>query len=230
MMAIFSDIHSNLAALEAVLADADAHGCSRILSLGDIVGYLADPGPCIDLLRERNALNIMGNHDSYIVDGTVCPRSKAVARIIEYQRTTLSFEQVEWLSRSQRVIQDGGTCFLHGGPSDPTDQYLYSISRETIPTGIERLFSGHTHVQTLVRFKDGATYCNPGSVGQPRDGDPRAAYALFDGVDITLRRIGYEIDRTANAMKNAGFDAYFYDNLYSGAQIGGRIDRIKIQS
>jgi predicted phosphodiesterase len=230
MMAILADIHSNLPALEAVLADADAHGCARIISLGDVVGYLAEPEACIDLLRARGALNIMGNHDSYIVDGVVCPRSRAVTRIINFQRTILSGEHVSWLSQSPVITQEYDTLFLHGGPIDPTDQYLYSVSRSTLPEGVKQLFSGHTHVQALLRFNDGTTFCNPGSVGQPRDGDPRAAYALYDGDNITLRRIPYDIDRTAAAMKKAGFEPFFYENLYAGTQIGGRIDRIKKQT
>lgn len=230
MIAILSDVHANRAALEAVLEDADAHGCTRIISLGDVVGYLAEPGPCIDLLRARGALNIMGNHDSYLAAGASCPRSKVVTMIIERQRSMVNAEQAAWLARSPREVHEDRNHFVHGGPVDPTDQYLYAVSPSTLPPGVTRLFSGHTHVQTLARFEDGRTYCNPGSVGQPRDGDPRAAYALLDGDAIVLRRVEYDIERTVTAMKNAGFEPHLYENLRIGAQIGGRIDRVKIQA
>ena len=95
------------------------------------------------------------------------------------------------------------------------------------PARCDCLFSGHTHVQALVDFGE-KKYCNPGSVGQPRDGDPRTAYAIVDGVDIFLYRVSYDIDQTVFAMKQAGYDAFYYSNLYIGAQIGGRIDRIKV--
>jgi predicted phosphodiesterase len=228
MIAILSDIHSNVAALEAVLADADALGCSRIISLGDVVGYLAEPGRCIDLLWERSAVNIMGNHDGYLVDGTNCARSPTVSMITDYQRTIVTPRQLSWLAGSMDSVRDGDSLFVHGGPNDHRDQYLYKVAPSMLPPGVAKMFSGHTHVQVLARFAGAHAYCNPGSVGQPRDGDPRAAYATFDGDSVALRRVDYDIDRTAHAMKAAGFAPSLYENLYAGAQIGGRVDRVRI--
>ena len=227
MIAVLSDIHANLAALRAVLDDAASQGCTRILSLGDVAGYLAQPGECIDLLAQHNATNILGNHDFYLISEQNCSRSKAVARIIDYQKRVVTTEQIAWLRKSFSSLQEDGTLFVHGGPDNPMDQYLYSIKSETLPTGVKRLFSGHTHVQTLINLTDARTYCNPGSVGQPRDGDCRAAYATFDGSAIELRRVEYDIDRTVDAMKRAGFDPFLYENLYRGTQIGGRIDHVR---
>lgn len=227
MIAILSDIHGNLPALQAVLDAALKRGCSRIISLGDMVGYYAQPGECIDLLRSYDAINIMGNHDRYLVQGSSCPRSRTVSRIAEYQRTVVTEDQLSWLSCSPPFHMDGRNLFVHGGPNDPEDQYLYAVSETTIPDGVENLFSGHTHVQVLARFGHKA-YCNPGSVGQPRDGDRRAAYAVLDNDEITLQRVVYDIERTVDAMKRAGFEPRCYENLYSGAQIGGRIDHVKI--
>ena len=229
MLAVLSDIHGNLAALDAVLADAQARGCTRHLSLGDVAGYYTQPGECIDRLRALDAVNLMGNHDGYVVSEENCPRSQVVAAIIDRHRALLSPAQRAWLAASPPSLQQGSTLFVHGGPRDPRDQYLYTVSAGVFPKGIDRLFAGHTHVQVLASVA-GRTFCNPGSVGQPRDGDPRAAYAIVDGATITLYRVAYDIDRTAAAMRAAGYDPFHYENLYLGAQIGGRIDTIRIQS
>jgi predicted phosphodiesterase len=225
MIGVVSDIHGNIAALEAVVEAARGAGCSRFISLGDIVGYYPRIGECVDLLREVGATNIMGNHDYYLVSGTDCPRSRLVAELGAYQRQFINDEQIAWLAESKREVIEGANVFVHGGPRDPQDQYLYRVSEMDIPPGAKRLFSGHTHVQTLFAFPH-AEYCNPGSVGQPRDGDPRAAFATFDGSEIVLHRVPYDIDRMASDMKAAGFPAKYYENLYIGAQIGGRIDKV----
>jgi predicted phosphodiesterase len=229
MIAVLSDIHGNLPALQAVLRTASKLGCDRIISLGDVVGYYAQPGECIDLLKAHDAINIMGNHDGYLIDGTDCPRSKIVAEIADYQRGIISPGQVEWLATSVPVLIEGGNYFTHGGWENPRDQYLYRVKPSDIPTGAINLFTGHTHVQILIRFGE-QQYCNPGSVGQPRDGDSRAAFAVLSGNDIRLHRVEYDIDQTASAMKQAGFPPGYYENLYIGAQIGGRVDKVVIAS
>lgn len=227
MIAILSDIHGNLPALEAVMHDALSRGCKRFISLGDVVGYYAQPGECIDILREHNVTNIMGNHDSYLVSETNCPRSKVVAAIIEYHKTITNESQKTWLRQSLPFLHESDRLYVHGGPVDPRDQYIYTVSDRTIPDGVVCLFAGHTHVQALAHFSTG-TFCNPGAVGQPRDGDPRAAYAIFTADGISLHRVEYDIDRTVAVMRDAGFSPFHYENLYIGAQIGGRIDKISI--
>ena len=227
MLAIISDVHGNLPALEAVVADAKARGCTRYISLGDVTGYGPQPGECIDLLRSLEAVNILGNHDSYITLSENCPRSFVVSRIIEFQRGILNSEHVFWLRQSLPSLRMGDILFVHGGADDPKDQYLYTVSSKVVPKGVRWLFSGHTHVQVLADFVDGG-YCNPGSVGQPRDGDYRAAYAVMMNNEISLCRVAYDVDKTVQKMKDAGFEAFCYENLYKGAQIGGRVDQVKI--
>jgi putative phosphoesterase len=229
MIAVLSDIHGNLQALQAVLRAASSLGCDRVISLGDVVGYYAQPGECIDLLKEHDAINFMGNHDSYLVGDTNCPRSKMISEITNYQRGIVNSEQLQWLSRSISTLIENGNYFAHGGWQDPLDQYLYKVSATHIPHGAINLFTGHTHVQVLVEFGQ-QKYCNPGSVGQPRDGDPMAAFAVLSGNDIHLHRVDYDIDQTAFAMKAAGFPPRYYENLYIGAQIGGRIDKVTVVS
>ncbi len=227
MLAILSDIHGNLPAIQAVMKDALARGCDRFISLGDVVGYYAQPGECIDLLKEHNVTNILGNHDSYLVNDTNCPRSRAVSVIIDHHKKIVSESQLNWLKQSLSFLKEDKTLFVHGGPEDPQDQYIYTVSSKIFPPGVDVLFSGHTHVQALVDF-DGRFYCNPGSVGQPRDGDNRAAYASIAEGKIMLHRVAYNIDKTVAVMKLSGYEPLYYENLYMGAQIGGRIDRIKV--
>jgi diadenosine tetraphosphatase ApaH/serine/threonine PP2A family protein phosphatase len=112
---------------------------------------------------------------------------------------------------------------VHGGWKDPLDEYLLRCEREYFKTLTGRFFfSGHTHAQALVLMGE-QVYCNPGSVGQPRDGDPRAAYAIFDGEKIIPQRIAYDVDAMVTAMRKAGFGEHFYDNLYVGTRIGGGV-------
>ncbi|CAG1021309.1 hypothetical protein MTYM_00912 [Methylococcales bacterium] len=229
MIAVVSDVHGNFPALQAVLEAAFSLGCNRIISLGDVVGYYAEPNKCINLLKSYGALNIMGNHDSYLVSGTNCPRSKMVEEITNYHRRIVSPENLAWLSQSKSYLIANNNYFAHGSWQDPLDQYLYKVSAAHIPADAKNLFTGHTHVQALIKF-GGQQYCNPGSVGQPRDGNPQAAFAVLLGNEIQLHRVEYDIDKTAFAMQAAGFPARYYENLYIGAQIGGRIDKIMIAS
>ena len=167
----------------------------------------------------------MGNHDYYLVSGEDCPRSKTVAEINEVQKGLVSAEQVEWLSSSVSYIVEDRDYFAHGGWQDPMDQYLYEVSASKLPPEAKHFFTGHTHVQVVMKFGE-QTYCNPGSVGQPRDGDCRAAFAILNEDGIHLRRVAYDIDKTAKAMRDVGFPERYFENLYIGAQIGGRIDKI----
>jgi predicted phosphodiesterase len=225
MLAVISDIHANLAALEAVLADIDSKGILDILCLGDLVGYNAQPDECITLVRKRNIPTLLGNHDSYITTNKNCERSRVVAQIINDHKVLISSGNKAWLAQAQNRVQKGVDLFVHGGPSDSLDQYIYSVHEGLFPSGISRLFVGHTHVQAVFDL-GGKIFCNPGSVGQPRDGDPRAAYATVAANKIECHRISYDIARTVAAMQARGYEPFKYEGLWNGTQIGGRIDSI----
>ena len=226
MLGLISDVHANLAALEAVLADARSKGATDFLCLGDVVGYNGEPEECVQLLKAEGVRNILGNHDQYVTSGENCHRSKVVASIIDKHRTQLSEDSISWLSQSLDCVNDGPSLFVHGGPYDHVDQYLYRVSVNDFPNGITRLYAGHTHVQCVLDF--GAhRFCNPGSVGQPRDGDPRAAYAILSGCEVALHRVAYDIDRTVQVMKDRGYEEFMYRGLYAGTQINGRVDWIE---
>lgn len=226
-LAIISDIHGNLPALEAVLEKIDQLQCKQILSLGDVAGYHTQLQECIDLLRARRIPHLLGNHDFYMVEGTGCPRSSSVTRLLDFQRARVSSESLDWLRASPRSRSWGECRFVHGGWGDPVDEYMYTVSEALLPGDGLAYFSGHTHVQCLASFEH-KIYCNPGSVGQPRDGDWRAAFAVYQDGQIILHRVEYDIDRTTELMRQAGFETYLWENLYSGAQIGGRVDAVSI--
>lgn len=229
MIAVVSDIHGNLPALEAVLARIDELGCKRIISLGDVTGYYAQPAECIDLLIERQAIQLLGNHDKYLVDGGGCPRSRMVSGLLKHQERVVTTAQIEFLSGLQSRYDEGNASFVHGGWRDPTDQYIYRVREDLFPPEFKFFFSGHTHVQCRKSLANDRVFCNPGSVGQPRDGDPRAAFAVFADGNIELHRVEYDVDRTVKAMQDAGYtEARLWMNLYEGAQIGGRVDQITV--
>jgi predicted phosphodiesterase len=225
MIAIISDIHGNFPALQAVLADIDRRGCDRIISLGDVAGYYCLVNECVETLRARRIANLMGNHDHYLTTGEPCPRSHSANLCLEYQRTVISQENLAFLRQSPLALALDGMRLVHGGWHDPLDEYLLRVEQGYFEGLHGRyFFSGHTHFQALVPL-EGKLYCNPGSVGQPRDGDPRSAYALFDGEQVTLMRVAYDVDAIAESMRKAGFAKRLYENLYSGTRIGGELTK-----
>ncbi|MCI8991544.1 MAG: metallophosphoesterase family protein [Eubacterium sp.] len=221
MIGIISDIHGNFPALTAVLKKLDAAGCDRIISLGDVSGYYCMVNECIAELRERNIVNIMGNHDYYIMYNKKCERSYTVNICLDYQRQILTETNLEWLRQSVSNIRENGTWYVHGGWHDYTDEYVTDFSFLDKENGEIKIYvSGHTHIQKRVDGTCGV-YFNPGSVGQPRDHIPTAAYAVMDdNGKIDLKRTEYDIDRIAYEMERAGFQERVASCLYSGVKIG----------
>jgi diadenosine tetraphosphatase ApaH/serine/threonine PP2A family protein phosphatase len=220
MIAIISDVHGNLPALTSVLAEIDRMGVERIACLGDVAGYYCSINECVEALRARDIVNLMGNHDYYLTSGTDSPRSTSANRCLDYQRRTITEDNLRWLAASPlRGVADG-VSMVHAGWNDPIDEYLYDVRPEYFHAFEgTRFASGHTHIQGVWEF-EAKIYCNPGSVGQPRDGDPRAAFAVWADGTPTLCRVAYDIDETSRRMERAGFEPYFYENLYRGTRIG----------
>jgi len=228
MIGIISDIHGNFPALQAVINEIERIGCEKIVSLGDVAGYYCQINECIQLLKQKDVSNIMGNHDYYMVNNQPCPRSNAANYLLKYQRAHITSDHLKWLKRSVQKIECNGASFVHGGWKDPLDEYLTVINEDYFrKESATFFFSGHTHIQSL-KVLGKICHCNPGSVGQPRDKDPRAAFALFDGEKVYLRRVNYDIDQIAVAMKHCGFDRYFYEGLYTGLKIGTKLTKINM--
>jgi predicted phosphodiesterase len=219
MIGIISDIHGNLPALEAVINRLTSLGIHDIVCLGDIAGYYSQINECCDLLRERGVVSVMGNHDWYLAENELCPRSESANVCLDYQRSVITASNLAWLKNLPSEMTVGGVRFVHGGWKDPLDEYLSPT--EAYFQGLEGRFfcSGHTHIPGVWPFRE-KTYCNPGSVGQPRDGNPKASFATWDGQRFEIHRVAYLVGRTQSQMALAGFDDYYFRNLSRGVAIG----------
>lgn len=242
---VFADVHANLPALEAVLADARARGAERFLFLGDAIGYGPHPAECVRRLAELpNAIFIRGNHDHAIATGRFDTGMNRLARAgAEWTRAALSRDELAWLHDQPLELREEGWMAVHGAPRDPHRflAYVYELTYEDNLRHLRRLrvpvcFYGHTHVQlTHADLPAGPTklageqtfqltpkhhfLVNPGSVGQPRDGDPRAGYALWNrrsGAFATVR-VAYDLDRTVSALEAAGLPAQLGGRLRTGS-------------
>lgn len=241
---ILSDIHSNREALDAVLAHA-AGAYDRILCCGDLVGYGADPNAVVDWVRANVASVVRGNHDKACAGLEDLEWFNPVARTsAEWTLKTLVPENADYLRRLPRGPSAvDGFDIAHGSPLDE-DEYLITVSDAAqMRPYIEKplLFFGHTHLQggfflhrngirkiapprmpfdetTVVLERDSAYLINPGSVGQPRDGDPRAAYVIYTAEErlISYRRVAYDIGSTQSKILKAGLPDLLAGRLATG--------------
>ncbi len=243
MLAILADIHANRQALEAVLADAFARGATRFAALGDIIGFGGDPTWCTERLRELNAFALRGNHEAALAKPELFAPFPDVQRMTERTRDLLPPDLFDWLTTLPFTATVEGLALTHAtfyaperwGRLRTPAQAARSFDAQQAALAL----FGHTHRPTLfcqkpklleqrflpcdatesyvLRPEAGKRYLvNPGSVGQPRDGDPRAAYALWDGAALTLRRVVYDVEAAAASMRLAGWPGYVADRLRHG--------------
>ncbi len=220
-IALISDVHGNYPALLSVFKEIDRIKCQKIISFGDIVGYYCMINEAIALCRKNNVVNILGNHDNYLLSGNRSIRSSTVNICLDYQKKIISKDNYSWLQCSVSMYRNNNQWFVHGGWNNYLDEYVNSFNfNKLLDLSVKIFGSGHTHVQSL-QINNGTTYINPGSVGQPRDGDSRAAFAILDTSEgsVSLHRICYDIDHIAFAMQDAGFDDRYYAGLYTGKKI-----------
>lgn len=218
MIALISDIHGNYPALLSVLKKIDDMGIDEIYCLGDIVGYYSQVNECCEELQRRNIKCVLGNHDWYMISKTNCPRSKSANDCLKYQSRIIKEENLKWLETLPIILQIDNLSIVHAGWSNPLDEYLTSMDQNYFELISGHFFSsGHTHKQTIITFGT-KVYCNPGSVGQPRDGNCNAAFATFNGNSFQLYRVEYDIELTCALMNNAGFGEYYYKRLRFGAE------------
>jgi predicted phosphodiesterase len=217
MIALISDIHGNFVALQAVLEEIERLGVNEIYCLGDVSGYYSQINECCDELRRRDVKCVLGNHDWHLISGTLS-RSGTANSCLEFHRNIITATNLDWIGSFpvHRKVDD--LALVHGGWNNPIDEYLTELSDEYFDAVSGKFFaSGHTHKQLKKAFGE-KKYCNPGSVGQPRDGDPRSGFALFDGNDFDLMRATYEVAETCRLMDAAGFSEYHYRRLWTGAE------------
>jgi putative phosphoesterase len=216
-LGVISDVHSNRVALSAVLDDMPP--VDRLVCAGDVVGYNPWPAECVRDLRDRSVPCVMGNHDRAVARTTGFRFNGMAQAGVEHARTELNDLDLEWLRRlpDERLVADGRVKLVHGHPDDP-DHYTYPEEFDPdLLDGEDVLVMGHTHIQHHERYDEGIV-CNPGSVGQPRDGDPRAAYAVVDLSDMTVeeRRVEYDVDQVARAVQEAGLPEQIGSRLSEG--------------
>jgi diadenosine tetraphosphatase ApaH/serine/threonine PP2A family protein phosphatase len=240
-LAVLTDIHGNREALTAVLADLEGRGCDRIVVLGDVVGYGPDPGWCIDRLRDLGCLVIQGNHDA-AVGGATDDMSANAKAAIDWTRGQLAPDQAAWLAGLPLRGEVGGIALVHASPEAPQD-WIY-VTGEATATGALRAsrarltLCGHVHLPQLYSMDLrgivsglGIRIGQPvpllptrrwlavvGSVGQPRDRVPQAAWALVDteAFEITFRRTPYDCGTTALKVRAAGLPEGLALRLLSG--------------
>lgn len=219
MIAIISDIHGNYPALISVLNKINEKGINEVYCLGDIVGYYSQVNECCEELRQRNVKCIIGNHDWYMISKTNCPRSKSANDCLQFQSKILKHENLKWLESLPVIIQVNDLSMVHAGWNNPLDEYLTDIDPIYFEGVLGQYFaSGHTHKQLIKQYGK-KLFCNPGSVGQPRDGNYKAAFATFDGEEFQLHRVDYDVELTCKLMFEAGFDEYYYKRLRIGSEI-----------
>ncbi|MBL8295628.1 MAG: metallophosphoesterase family protein [Bryobacterales bacterium] len=242
---ILSDIHGNQEALSAVLKEAQADGFDAIVCLGDVVGYGADPNPVVEWVKRNSVATVRGNHDKASVGLESLEWFNPAARASAlWTRSVLTIENQEWLRQLPRgPVEVGGFQILHGSPVDE-DEYLLHPSEVAQLVGYldaRVSFFGHTHIQGGFRVMrttvkpvpavrwgsnreeltlelDSEYLINPGSVGQPRDRDPRAAWALYSPEErlVVFRRVEYDVPTASAKIVEAGLPAILAQRLHSG--------------
>jgi diadenosine tetraphosphatase ApaH/serine/threonine PP2A family protein phosphatase len=243
-IAFFTDIHGNREALTACLDHAERNGVERYVFLGDYVGYGADPGWVVDTVSarvERGAVAILGNHDAAVATASI--RMNEIATVaIAWTRTQLDRHQREFLENLPLSVTDGDRLYVHASPLEPgrwhyvTD--LYSAAQGLMATQAHATFCGHTHVPALFHVSLTGKFASfdpvdrveipltrqrrwlavIGSVGQPRDRDPAACYAVLDDERhvLTYIRVPYDIERAAEKIRAAGLPAMLSARLFEG--------------
>ncbi len=237
-IAIFGDIHANLEALEAVLKDAMEQGVSEYVCMGDIVGYNADPSACLEIVRAMDCPTVKGNHDEDASGShSLESMNPVAAAALEWTRQQLTAEQRQWLARLRMVRQVSDFTVVHSTLDQPAN-WNYVTNRFDAMSNFSYQFTqvcfhGHTHVPRVymkadkvqevftdaVAIEDGAKYfINVGSVGQPRDGDWRACYAIYDlnHQMVVLRRVEYDIAETQRKILAAGLPPMLAERIQEG--------------
>ena len=225
-VAVISDLHANLEALRAVLGQIDAE---EVYCLGDLVGYGAQPNEVIRSVREKRVACILGNHDWAALTGATSMFNARAAMSSVWTRKALTGASVEFLRSLPEVLEPelgAHAYFAHGSPDDHLWEYVdprthSDLFGHFLDKAKARLMGlGHTHVP-FVWKEDGRTVFNPGSVGQPRDGDWRASYALVSveggDVDVEIRRVEYDVEAAASKIRDAGLPAFHADRLATGS-------------
>ncbi len=236
--AIFSDVHANLEALEAVFADMDQQEVDEFVCLGDLVGYGGSPSEVMKLVYERVSLIVAGNHDYAISGKLSLEQFNTYAReAAEWTNEQLTEDQLDDLNTLPLLEMKEEMTFVHSTILAP-EKFDYILTAYDAHMNFEEMetkvgFMGHSHIPVNFIYRenlhhnkddrldldsDSRALVNVGSVGQPRDEDPRACYALYDSDEhlVEIRRVDYDIDTAANKIHDAGLPKLLGERLYRG--------------
>jgi len=228
---LIADIHSNWPALNAIDESFDA-----CLFAGDLVDYGTDPVPCIEWAQRHMTAGVRGNHDHAVAQRVTARGGSGFRRLAAATRSLhwdlIPPRRMKYLARlpvTQRLELDNQSFFLvHATPRDPMDEYLLQDEaawRERLKdVQADFVCIGHTHLPFVLEV-DGTRIINPGSVGQPRDGDPRAAYAIIENGNVELHRVEYDIEATLDQMRQVGTEDWAVRLTEAVLKTGGRISR-----
>jgi len=236
-IAIISDVHANLEALTACLKKIDELGADKIICLGDLVDYCAEPNECIELIKNNCDVVVMGNHDEAQFEYDMPEGFSNHARISSiHTRSVIMPEYIEYFKSLPRVYKYENLLFVHGSPQAPED-YRYVLTTEAAEQNFRAFdenicFIGHSHKPLIFEEtksgvqivtgeypKIGQRYLiNVGSVGQPRDGDPRLSFGLFDVNNWKYEniRVEYDTQIASNKIKNEGLPLYLAERIING--------------
>ncbi len=234
LIRVISDVHGNGTALDAVMQSRPGADADVTLCLGDVVGYGAEPSACIRTVRESCELAVLGNHDAGVTGRESLEFfNSAGAAAVRWTREALSPDEAGWLESLPPEADAHGLHLCHAYPPDPLS-WTYVLTRAAAVEACRRSpdklsLIGHTHmpgcwrpgggyVETVSGKLEDVCLINAGSVGQPRDGDPRAAYLLLDTERGTWRhvRVEYDIEAAASAIMDAGLPPVLADRLFVG--------------
>ncbi|MDH7509297.1 MAG: YfcE family phosphodiesterase [Methanomassiliicoccales archaeon] len=223
LIAFISDIHANVIAFDAVLKDIEKYEADAIICAGDIVGYYPYPNETIERVASHRISSIVGNHDRAVVRINPVGMNRMAAEAILWTAKNIKAEYVDYLrslrSRMTTQIDDLVVGVYHGSPRDD-DEYLYEIdaTEELLEmSGSWLVVTGHTHIPFIKKMKRGMII-NAGSVGQPRDSDPRASYILFDSSsrEAWIRRVEYDFSEVERKVREAGLPQFLGERLKYG--------------
>ncbi len=218
-VAVLADVHSNLPALERVLEETK--GMPKFCC-GDLVGYNPFPNEVIELVKRENIVSILGNHDSAVLTGDTYWFNPTAARALEWTMEELTAENLEFL-KGLHHLYDSEFYMIHGSPRNPLEEYVHPEELDYVfadffnYTKSDIMVLGHTHVPFARRVGERLIF-NPGSVGQPRDLDPRASYAVLDtdAREVEIKRTEYDIEKTAKAIVEKGLSERLAVRLFRG--------------
>ncbi len=221
MIGVISDIHGNFPALVAVLEDMPP--VEVILCAGDVVGYYPYPNEVIDKLKSLDVQCILGNHDRAVLGGDYSNFNKYAASAVRWTIDALSEDSLNYLKNLNNFMRwkiDGKKVAVHHGA--PFDEDFYVMPENVDESllnydGADVLILGHTHVPFVVDYGD-KVILNPGAVGQPRDGNPKASYAVMnlDKWEFEIRRVDYPIDEVEKKILEEGLPVFLAERLYYG--------------